>query len=291
MHSTYADLANAAWDMFSIIPHGVGVDASFSLGLDVIGWGQSKTNSKTVQEKFVIGLFARGNPGTLMSECAPMVAAATENDLELKHGREKWQLHRMANVQDFLEMWQGSQKICAAQKESHPHMKQMTAVGYISDTKDIIEAFWSHFQHACVVAFKLFQRSHLPPALSAQDLPGGQIQGSNVCWIRRIGYHPVKIDGDSAPEIISDTENWLNLNGDLNFQNKNNDNSECDDESQVHLSNCFKASDIREHRMVCLAPHCPGCIWPTWTSMKQAEKGLMTDSAMETMRNKGNKNK
>lgn len=89
MHSTYADLANAAWDMFSIIPHGVGVDASFSLGLDVIGWRQSKTNSKTVQEKFVIGLFARGNPGTLMSECAPMVTAATENDLELKHGREK----------------------------------------------------------------------------------------------------------------------------------------------------------------------------------------------------------
>jgi len=36
-HSTYADLSNVAWDIFSIIPHGVGVEASFSLGRDVIG--------------------------------------------------------------------------------------------------------------------------------------------------------------------------------------------------------------------------------------------------------------
>jgi hypothetical protein len=37
MHSKYADLSNVAHDIFSIIPHGVGVEASFSLGRDVIG--------------------------------------------------------------------------------------------------------------------------------------------------------------------------------------------------------------------------------------------------------------
>jgi hypothetical protein len=37
-HSKYADLSNVARDIFSIIPHGVGVEASFSLGRDVIGW-------------------------------------------------------------------------------------------------------------------------------------------------------------------------------------------------------------------------------------------------------------
>jgi len=36
MHSKYANLANVARDIFSIIPHGVGVEASFSLGRDVI---------------------------------------------------------------------------------------------------------------------------------------------------------------------------------------------------------------------------------------------------------------
>jgi len=37
-HSKYADLPYVAHDIFSIIPHGVGVEASFSLGQDIIGW-------------------------------------------------------------------------------------------------------------------------------------------------------------------------------------------------------------------------------------------------------------
>jgi hypothetical protein len=36
-HLKYADLSNVAHDLFSIIPHGVGVQASSSLGWDVIG--------------------------------------------------------------------------------------------------------------------------------------------------------------------------------------------------------------------------------------------------------------
>jgi hypothetical protein len=36
-HSKYADLCNVARDTFSITPHGMGVEASFSLGRDVIG--------------------------------------------------------------------------------------------------------------------------------------------------------------------------------------------------------------------------------------------------------------
>jgi len=38
MHSIYADLSNVAQDIFSIIPHGVRVEASFSLGWHVISW-------------------------------------------------------------------------------------------------------------------------------------------------------------------------------------------------------------------------------------------------------------
>ena len=37
-HSKYTDLSNMARDIFSIISHAVGVEASFSLGPDVTGW-------------------------------------------------------------------------------------------------------------------------------------------------------------------------------------------------------------------------------------------------------------
>jgi len=43
MHSKYADLSNVARDMFSIVPHGVGVEVSCSLPRDFISWRQSET--------------------------------------------------------------------------------------------------------------------------------------------------------------------------------------------------------------------------------------------------------
>ena len=53
-HSKYADLSNVACDIFSIIPHGVGVEAKLSLGRDVIGWRQSETTVRTRREKVVV---------------------------------------------------------------------------------------------------------------------------------------------------------------------------------------------------------------------------------------------
>jgi hypothetical protein len=64
----------------------------------------------------------------------------TENDSEMKQEMEEKNLHRMAKVHDFLEMWQGSQNLAATQKESHSQNKQITAVGYISDTEEIVKA-------------------------------------------------------------------------------------------------------------------------------------------------------
>ena len=52
--------------------------------------------------------------------------------------------------------------------------KQMTAVGYVSDTEEIFEASWSLFHDDGAAVFKLSERSLLPPALSAKDLPGGR---------------------------------------------------------------------------------------------------------------------
>jgi len=179
-HSKYADLSNMARDIFSIIPHGVGVEASFSLGRDVSGWRQSKTTGETLPKKVVGRKFARANNGILAGTDPELDIANTENDSELKKEAEERKLHRMAKVHNILEMWQGSQNPRTTQKESRAQNKQITAVGYILDTKEIVKASWSLFQHDGVAAFKLSEISPLPPPLSTKDLPAGQTQILNV---------------------------------------------------------------------------------------------------------------
>jgi len=60
-HSKYANLSNVARNIFAIIPLGVGVEASFSLGRDVIGWSQSKPTGETLHKNVVVRQFARAN--------------------------------------------------------------------------------------------------------------------------------------------------------------------------------------------------------------------------------------
>jgi len=72
--------------------------------------------------------------------------------MEIKKEVEEWKLHRMAKVHDFLEMCQGSQNLRATQKESRAGNEQMTAVRYISDTEEIVKAFWPHIPHGGAAA-------------------------------------------------------------------------------------------------------------------------------------------
>jgi hypothetical protein len=128
-HSKYSPLSNMAHDILSIIPHGVGVGFSFSLGRDVIGWGQSETTGKIRCEKVVVRLFARANNRILTDTDPKFDTTNTENDSEMKQEAEERKLHRMAKVHHFLEMLQGSKNLCATQKESLTQNKQMAAVG------------------------------------------------------------------------------------------------------------------------------------------------------------------
>jgi len=100
-----------ARDVFSIIPHGVGLEASFSLGRDVIGWRQLKTTGETLREEMVVRQFARANYGLLAGDDPVLDPNSTDNDMELKREAEEKKLHRMAKVHNFLEMWQGSQNL------------------------------------------------------------------------------------------------------------------------------------------------------------------------------------
>jgi len=125
----YATLSNVAGDIFSIIPHGVGVEASFSLGWDVIAWRQSKTTGETLREKDVERQFTRANHRILAGTDPELDTTNTGNDTEMMKEAEERGLQRMAKVHDFLEMWQGSQNLRAVQKESRAQNKQVTAVG------------------------------------------------------------------------------------------------------------------------------------------------------------------
>ena len=167
-------------------------------------------------------------------------------------------LHRMAKVHDFVEMWQGSQNLRATQKESRPRNKQMTAVGYISDTEEIVNASWSLFQHDGAAAFKLSEKSPLPPALSAKDLPGGRTQIVNVHRIQRFSHHPVESDDNSAPDSISDTVDCLNWNGDLENPNDSEEDCAAVNDSDIEHNTCIEDPESPEQQDVSASPNvCP----------------------------------
>jgi len=129
----------------------------------------------------------------------------------------------------------------------------MTAVGYISDTGESVKATWSLFQHDGAAALKLSERSPLPPALSAKDLPGGLTQILNVHQIRRMNRHPVLSDDNSAPESISDTNDWLNWNGDLENPNHSEDDCAADDEFDIGPNSGNEDLDCPERQDVSAA--------------------------------------
>jgi hypothetical protein len=196
----------------------------------------------------------------------------TEINSEMKKEVEEKKLQRMAKVNDFLKMWQGSQNLCATQKESRAQHKQMIAVGYISDMEEIVKASWSLFQHDGAAAFKLSERSPLPPALSAKDIPGGRTQILNHHRTRRINHHPVECDEDSAPESISDTEDWLNWNGELDNPKDIKEDCAADDDSHIEHNNRIKDPECPEQQDVNATPNVLRLVWPTRQSKRPAEK-------------------
>jgi hypothetical protein len=267
------------------------VEASFSLGRDVIGWRQSKTTGETLRKKVVVRQFARAKHGILAGTDPELNSTNTENNSDMKKEVEETKLHRMAKIHDILERWQGSQNLGATQKESQARNKQMTAVGFISDTQVIVKASWSLFQHDSAAAFNLSERSHLPPALSAKDLPGGQTQIFNIRHIRRINRHPVESDEDSAPECILDTDDWLNWNCDLDIPNDSEEDRASHNYSDIEHNHCIEDQECPEQQDVSVAPHVPGLVPLTRKSKRQAEKVVLTVNAVEMRRNRGGKKK
>jgi hypothetical protein len=107
----------------------------------------------------------------------------------------------------------------------------------------------------------------------------------NVRQIPRINHHPVESDKDSAPDSISDTEHWLNWNGDFDNPNDSEEDCAADNDSDIEHNNCIKDPEYPEQQDVSAAPNLPGLVRPTQKSKSQAEKVLVTVNAVETRRN------
>jgi len=257
----------------------------------MISWRQSKTAGETHRDNIVVRQHARSNNGILAADNPVSNTTNTENNSEIKKEVEERQLHRVAKVHNFWEMWQGSQNLRATQNESRAQNKLMTAVGYNLDTQEIAKASLSLFQHDGVTAFELSERSHLPPGLSTKDLAGEWTQILKVRCIRIINCHSIESDDNSAPESISDPENWLNCNGDLDNLNDSEDNCAADDESDIERNNGIKELECIEQYDVSATPNVPGLVQPIPKSKRLAEKVLVTVNAIETRRNKGVKKK
>ena len=148
----------------------------FPLAEMILDGGSQIPLARPFAKKVIVTQFARANNGILAGTDPELDTMNIENDSEMKKAVEEKKLHRMAKAHDVLEMWQGSQNLLATQKESRAQNKQMTAIGYISDTEEIVKASWSLFQHDGAAAFKLSEISPLPLPLSGKDLPGGLTQ-------------------------------------------------------------------------------------------------------------------
>jgi hypothetical protein len=104
---------------------------------------------------------------------------------------------------------------------------------------------------------------------------------------QRINCHTVESDNNSTPEPFSDTDDWLNWNGDLVHLNDGKDDCEADIESDVQQGNGIEDRECPEQPNVRATPNIPGLIWPTRNSKRPADKALVAASAIQTRRNKG----
>jgi hypothetical protein len=96
--------------------------------------------------------------------------------------------------------------------------------------------------------------------LPAKDLPGGRTEILNICRICCINHHPVESDEDCTPECISDTEDWLNWNGDIDDRNDSEDDGAVDVECDIEQENSINDPECPEQQDVSAAPNVPRLI-------------------------------
>jgi len=202
MDLNYVNLSNVAHNIFCTILHGGGLEASFSHRRDVFGWRVSRTRGATLCEKFSVRHFAAASHGILACGEPVFDTMNTDNLLDMEWEEEWKNLHSMPMVDDFFGMRQGNQNLHATHMESRAQNKHMSAIEYISDTEETVNACWLHYHSERVAEFQLSERSPVPPTWSAKDRAGGQTEVFSICTIKPIKIYPGKSHEDISPECM-----------------------------------------------------------------------------------------
>jgi len=256
-HSKYVDLTDTARDILFIIPHGGRVEASFSLGWDVIGWRQSKTVGETVCEKVVVRKFARGNNVIFSGADPQMATPETEHVLEIKKEAEENKFHRMAKIHDFWKCGRAAKTYVLPRR----NLTLKTSRGRLWDTFRTCTRLSTHPGHSLNILVRLHLNCPkdplLPPPLSASDLPGGQNRISNLHRIRIIHLHAVETDEHRAPGSISDSWDLPNWNGDLDTQKDSEDDRAAYVQSHIEQDNRIQDLECPEQWVVIAAQNVP----------------------------------
>ena len=278
-HSMFADLANVARDIFSIMPHGVGVEASFCLGRDILGWRQSKTTAESLREKVVVRQYARANNGVLAGDYSKINPVSIENNVDIKTAQEEVKLHKMVKTHDFLEMWDGSQRLRATQKAVRSQNTQMTALGYISDTEECGERISTDLADDGEVAFRSYVECAPPKTLPLSSLINGKTKVLKLHRIRRVDRLSTQTDDESAPEDATEAEEWLNWNGDVEEAVEDQTTNDlADEESEDDLIMCVRTKEPQVRSVIDAAPNVLGVVRPTRKSRRLAELAVLPSS-------------
>ena len=204
----YRDLAKMARDIFSVMPHGVGVESSFCLGRDVIGWRQCRTTGVTLQQKVVVRQWARNNGGLLPDEVKMSMDSMA--DPEEKAKEEDKKLDRLATIKDFLTFSNESKKKRSMQKKLKGKDTAVSGMGYISDLEEQNTAEWSDFDDDGDSAF-----ARLNPGLDKR--PTNQVGGTGTtrfCFGNLVGkvrrVDQALIPNENPDPALSESEAlWL----------------------------------------------------------------------------------
>jgi hypothetical protein len=99
----FAPLAKMACDIFSVIPHGVGVETNYSFGQDSIGWRQGQTSGATLQQKVIVRKYAPANTRILPRPDDNLVSNPKIDQIKKKKQKEEgWELMGLAGIADHL---------------------------------------------------------------------------------------------------------------------------------------------------------------------------------------------
>jgi len=233
--SEYAPMAEMARDIFSVIPHGVGVEASFSLGRDVIGWRQSKTSGSTLQQKVVVRQWARSNQGILADTFSDTLL---DNDVEGKVDAEQSKLKKLATLTDFMHWSKRSSELRAAQKKLRAQNSNKCSHGFISDEEEFSASSWDAFDDNGEGAFDTFISNKKPTAVNLGKVNTRYALQEYVKRIPRVDRQAGTTDVDTDEDLEDSDEEALWADTDID----DGDDAE-ESEEEVLSAACAQSAD------------------------------------------------